>query len=410
MRGGVFLGMAAALSAALGGCAATTPTSKVAVDYNRIFAKARNEVLVTNILRAAEREPLQFSTMGSVNGSVRNSGSLAFTIPSLNGVTGLSPQVSVNEGINPAVSIVPLSDKEFTEGILRPVTLDEINYFINQGWDKEMILELVVGGIVCPDGEVVFNRGDDPRRTDSQYDAFAQMFAAADRFPIQSVGKSRTGVIRMSASEALGVMKDGVGGGRSVVSMDPVSDKGTPTGQVDVTILTPAPAEFTGLRTGLVCRGGAGKVHAAIPTEGLVPVAASEGQQPAKVILRSPEAIIYFLGNTQWWRWAHGACGPSAMQSDWPYYWRRQSVGGVEQMQLRTLLGIGKACGKLPVAFRTFVQTHFNDSDYYLLRQEDAADGDLSLSTLSLVDELIALQTSEASITAGAPIIAIGAK
>ena len=407
MRGGVFVALAA-LAAVLGGCAATTPTSKVAVDYNRIFAKARNEVLVTNILRAAEREPLQFSTMGSVNGSVRNSGSVAFTIPSLNGATGFSPQVTVNEGINPAISIVPLSNKEFTEGILRPVTLDEINYFIDQGWDKEMVLELVVGGVVCPDGSVVFNKGDDPLRTNSPYRAFAQMFAATDRFPIQSAGKPYATVIRMAASEAVSVMKDGAGNGHSVESVSPVVDKGKATGDVDVTIVTSPPAEFAGMPIGLVCNGTAGKSHASPPTVGLVAIA---GQPDAKIILRSPEAMIYFLGDTQWWRWSRGyGCGPSAAR-DWPYYYSlRRNAEGVEEYQTRTLLSLVKACGTLPINFRTFVQTHFNDSDYYLLRKADAAENDQSLSTLSLIDELIALQTSETSISAGAPIIAIGAK
>lgn len=408
---GVICSAIGALAAVLGGCAATTPTSKVAVDYNRIFAKARNEVLLTNILRASEREPLQFSTMGSVTGGVRNSGSIDLSIASLvgKGATILSPDILVNEGINPTVSIVPLSNKDFTEGILRPVTVDEINYFINQGWDKELILELVVGGIVCPDGKVVFNRGDPS--ADAQYEAFAAMFAAADRLPIQSVGKAETTIIRMSATAALSVMKDGAGSGRNVAAVEPVKDKGKPTGDVDVTIVTAPPAEFTGLRTDMVCGLQGAKGHSPVQGYGLVAVASYDGQQQAKVILRSPEAIITFLGDTQWWRWSGPNGGPrSPATSDWPYYWRRTTAAGVDRMQRRTLLAIDKAHGKMPIVFRSFVETHFNDEDYYVLRQEDAGDQDRSLSTLSLLDQLISLQTSESSIAAASPIIAIGAK
>jgi hypothetical protein len=410
MRGGVFVALGAAWSIALAGCAATTPTSKVAVDYNRIFAKARNEVLVTNILRASEREPLQFSTMGSVTGGVRNSGSIDLSIASLvgKGATILSPDILVNEGINPTVSIVPLSNKEFTEGILRPVTLDEINYFIGQGWDKELILELVVGGIVCPDGKVVFNHGDPS--ANAQYEAFAAMFAAADRFPIHSVGKPETTTIRMSAATALSAMKDGAGSGRSVAAVEPVKENGKATGDVEVTIITAPPAEFTGLRTDMVCGTQGAQQHAPVQTEGLVAVASSNGQQ-AKVILRSPEAIITFLGDTQWWRWSGPNGGPrTPATNDWPYYWRRTTVDGVDRMQRRTLLAIDKTRGKMPLVFRSFVQTHFNDDDYYVLRQEDAGDQDRSLSTLSLLDQLISLQTSESSIAAASPILAIGAK
>ena len=94
----------------------------------------------------------------------------------------------------------------------------------------------------------------------------------------------------------------------------------------------------------------------------------------------SPEAMIYFLGDTQWWRWSRGnGCGP-ALARGWPYYYMRQrNAAGVVELQPRTLLAMDKACGTLPITFRTFVQTHFNDADYYLLRQEDAADNDRSL-------------------------------
>lgn len=406
MRGGVFEAVIAALGMALAGCAATTTTSKVAVDYNRIFASARNEVLVTNILRAADREPLQFSTMGTVTGTVRNSGTIDLPIPSLigKGATILSPEITVNEGINPNVSIIPLSSKEFTEGILRPVTLDEVSYFINQGWDPELVLELVVGGVICPNGAVVFNRGD---FGDPHYEAFADMFAAADRSPIHSVGNPEPTVLRMAASEAVAVMKDGVGSGHSVAGIVPVKDKGQPTDQVEVTIVSSPTSEFTGLDIGRICNGAASSSHAAGPTEGLVTISSAAGKKLGSVVLRSPEAIIYFLGETQWWRWAAQPCCGTKLPPDWPYYWK--SIPGAAP-QPRALLRIDKTCRKTPVAFRTFVETHFNDCQYYVLRQEDAGKEDRSLSTLSLLDELIALQTSQSSIAAGAPIIAIGTK
>ena len=402
-----------AIAATLGGCAATTPTSKVAVDYNRIFANARNEVLVTNILRAAAREPLQFSTMGDVTGGVRNTGSLTLSIPSLigKGATILSPEFSVNEGINPNVSIVPLSSKEFTEGILRPVTLDEINYFIDQGWDQELILELVVGGIVCPDGTVVFNRGYP--KSDGHYDDFAQMFASADRFPIQDVDKPNPKVIRLSASDAVAIMKDGVGTSRRVANVVPVMENGHPTGPVDVTVKSTPQQQLTGLRTTKICSAetkGTRRGPAA-PDKGLVEISPVGGTRQGKVILRSVEAIVYFLGETQSWRWSEaGACGRSTTDAVWPYYWRIRPVNGVDQWQQRTLLRVDKACAKQPVPFRSFVQTHFNDEYYYIRRQSDAGESDRSLSTLSLLNELIALQTSESTIAAGAPIIAIGTK
>jgi hypothetical protein len=79
-------------------------------------------------------------------------------------------------------------------------------------------------------------------------------------------------------------------------------------------------------------------------------------------------------------------------------------------MQHLTLLKLDKACAGRPLPARTFVQTRFNDQDFYLLRQADAGESDRSLSTLSLLNELIALQTSESTIAAGSPLIAVGTK
>ena len=390
-------------------CAATTPTSKVAVDYNRIFAKARNEVLITNILRASAEEPLQFSTMGSVTGGVRNTGLVNLTIPSLigRGATILSPEFTVNEGINPNVSIVPLSNKEFTEGIMKPVTLDEMNYFINQGWDQELVLELAIGGIVCPNGDVVFSRGRPS--SEANYDGFARMFANTDRFPIQMVSKSNPKIVRMSASDALAIMKNGVGAGRTV-EVKPVIDNGRPTQLADVTIDSEPTEQLTGLRTDSVCPSGSkqtGRKNVR-PDQKLVEIAKLDGKEQGKVILRSVEAIIYFLGETQYWRWHDHGCGPAA--DPWPYYYRKRVVNGALHIEQLSLMRLNKVCPGRPAPVRIFAQTHFNDDTYYMLRQADEADFDRSLSTLSLLNELIALQTSESTIAAGAPIIAIGSR
>src|SRR5205823_1224423 len=103
------------------------------VGYNGIFAKSRDEVLVTNILRASAREPLQFSTMGTVTGGVSPTGQVELPFSHIFAKDGL--KLTLKDEINPAVTIVPLADKDFTASILNPVSLSTMNYFLNQGWD-----------------------------------------------------------------------------------------------------------------------------------------------------------------------------------------------------------------------------------------------------------------------------------
>jgi hypothetical protein len=410
MRGWGVSAAVLAFGASLAGCAATTPTNKTAVNYNRIFAKSRDEVLVTNILRASAREPLQFSTMGNVTGSVRNTASISLPVPSLigKGITVLSPVFGANEGINPTVNIVPLSNKEFTEGILKAVTPEEVNYFINQGWDQELILELVVGAVVCPNGDVVFNKGTN--KPDDHYDAFARMFANAERFPIRNSGEEQSFTIRMAASQAVSVMKDGIGSGRRVEKIEPVIQEGHPTESVDVTIVSTPQPHLEGLNTSEICRGrsqtNVNQLGAEADT--LIGIAPLKGVDQGKVILRSVEAIIYFLGETQRYRWTSTGCGRPGNQAEWPYYFRIRPTSGKDETERLTLLRIDKACSAF-APLSAFAETHFDDQTYYVPRQADAGDADRSLSTLTFLDELIALQTSESNISAGTPLITVGA-
>lgn len=432
--------VAAVAAFGLCGCAATTTTNKVAVDYNRFFQRSRDEVLVDNILRAAAREPLQFSTMGTVTGGVRNSGSISLPLANLIGGKdpfGISPGVTVNEGVNPAVTIVPLADKDFTAGILTPVSLDTMNYFLNQGWDPELILTLTVGGVVCDTGKaktLVLNRGqlydyDNEGRPvgPSAYDAFRRMFSHTPALPIQQVGEPETSVVRMSAKDALALLKDGVGKDRKVQSIKPVTGGKDPGSTVDVTIVKPAEAELLGLDPSEVCSlpGLPVTIPDKKPSNSLEFAALPSGAQPsgrgeggtgglkAYAVLRSVESIIYFLGETQRDNWRRIACGQAVPASQtWPDYDRRwlNDPRAERKLESLTLLRIDRWCGVTPPEFRAFVETKFDDGYYYVRRSTDALPTDRTMTTLTFLDELIALETTQSTITSSAPTVTIGAQ
>jgi hypothetical protein len=425
---------ALAFGTCLGGCAATTTTNKVAVDYNRFFAQSRNEVLVTNILRASAREPMQFSTMGTVTGGVRNSGSI--TVPFTNligGTSGLtiSPSATLNDSINPNITIVPLADKEFTEGILKPVSLDTLAYFLNQGWDPELILPLVVGGIICKRGKqswLVLNRGqrhDDNGELipNSRYDKFTAMFAGAPRLPIQPKGEATKDTIRMPTKDGIALLKDGIGNGRKIDSIQPVRDShGQLTAEVDIVVSKAAGSQLAGLNPTSVCEEAGSPVAASVEHDpSVVPlsfVASAPTQEQrsshdaspleGQAILRSVESIIYFLGETQRDMWqSEAGCG-YAGNASWPYYdrYRPERPAGERLILLR----LERACSRLPIDRPAFVQTKFNDQYYFVRRSADAGRTDRSLTTLSFLNELISLQVSGSTITSTAPVIAVGAR
>lgn len=436
MRSRAFAAAVLAFGTALSGCAATTTTSKVAVDYNRIFAKSRDEVLVTNILRASAREPLQFSTMGVVTGGVRNSGSLTIPLTNLiGGTTGLtiSPSATLNDSINPNVNILPLGDKEFTAGILRPVTPETIDFFLRQGWDPEFVLMLTVGGVICPNGGTVLNRGVpdpgiDKSLVDSHFDDFTSMFSSAPRFPIKANGEPVITKIRMPAKDALVLFKDGVGKGRKIAGVETVEVKGRRTESVELSISKAPESVLTGLDTSSVCAGvkPRNEAEAVGPIE-KVEITDENGKPQGHAVLRSVESMIYFLGETHRYRTTTGRdCLEASATDSWPFYKRvRKRANGEEVPQHITFLKLEKSCGKAPALSSTFLRTRFNGADYFIpttreaipsnsvslcLKDDVAAECDRTLSTLGFLNELVALQISESSIASATPVIAIGAK
>lgn len=406
----------------LGGCAASTTTSKVAVDYNRIFAKSRDEVLVTNILRASAREPLHFSTMGAVQGGVRNSGTITLGLTNLLGggdAAEFGPTVAINDGINPTVNINPLDNKDFAEGILKPVSLEVVNYFVAEGWDPEFLLTALVGGIVCANGDVIPNRGvpweDAPQ---PHYRDFVDMFSAAEGRPIVVSTEKAIAKMRMPTKDAATLMKEGVGAGRKLKA-EPVLDRqGNLTDKVDVTITDDPQLKLANLQTDRIC-GERERARPLAATLNNPSLSAIEGRS-SKIMLRSVESLIYFLGETHRSRRPAGTCSGPDDVDPWPYYVRKRPYAAAPEKL--SLFRLERSCSGGAMPTPTFLRTQFNDSGYYILRAPEAPGQryvcgnefsrycDRTLSTLSFLSALIALQTNPSSITSATPVVNVGSK
>ena len=308
--------------------------------------------------------------MGNVTGGVRNTGSIDLSLPSLigKGATILSPEISVNEGINPNVNIVPL-EQGVHRGHLEGRDARRNQLFHQPGLGPGAHLRADGRGRSFPDGRVVFNHGNPT--SDPHYEAFARMFAAADRFPIQEVGQQNQKVIRLSASDAVDVMKGGVGNGRRVKEIQPVRGN---RGLVDVTIVSTPKAQLTGLKNWHQFAGRESRAEAtpAQPELALVEISAMgrAGKGDPSVgrgnhLLPRRDAKMSLVRGRQLRRVDQGRV---ALLLALP----RECVAAA------TLLRIDKASSDGPVPFRTFVQTDFNDRYYYLRRQADAGDSDVS--------------------------------
>ncbi|MEM8710343.1 MAG: hypothetical protein AAGG01_05285 [Planctomycetota bacterium] len=131
-----------------------------AVTLNREVEEAHNEIFLLNIVRDMNRMPQHWSVISTVRntetGQVNTGlGSIPFggaSSPSYDGaLTGTrttSPQTEMNV----------LSSAEFTRSIMAPIKLEQIQQFLRQGWASEFVFKMCVRELVFPSGERMANR------------------------------------------------------------------------------------------------------------------------------------------------------------------------------------------------------------------------------------------------------------
>jgi hypothetical protein len=144
--------LAMTLAGVLAGCA-MLPKERIAsstTDYNLVVEKVQNEMLLLNVVRASKRRPLYFTGFNLLRGSLSynfQTGNL--TIPfgkigtGLDGSYSIAPSVSYST--SPSFDLMVWDTKEFTEGMMTPVSVDTVYYYLYKlGWPREMLLHLLV--------------------------------------------------------------------------------------------------------------------------------------------------------------------------------------------------------------------------------------------------------------------------
>jgi hypothetical protein len=158
----------------LSACAAVDPVDNRYDNISRSWAKARNEAIFLNLIRASYDDPLSFTTVSNVTPTMTNTSS--FALPTLSfgppnclltqtfsaagastghstacsyatGVPGAGTLLSNNTASNSTAvssnfSISTQETSAFYSGFLRPIDLQTLNYFIRQGYPLELLFWL----------------------------------------------------------------------------------------------------------------------------------------------------------------------------------------------------------------------------------------------------------------------------
>ena len=136
------------------GCTSSLHVANDGIEYSRAAEDAANRELLLNVVRAKERRPLRFTAFTKFAGSRRltvGSGELGLNFGDDAGNATLAPSVSIETGPNYDVTV--LGSREFYNGIVTPVSADLLNYFIAQGFPRVLVAYLFIRRVnVCEEG------------------------------------------------------------------------------------------------------------------------------------------------------------------------------------------------------------------------------------------------------------------
>jgi hypothetical protein len=148
--------LGAGLASTLAACAVVDPVDNRYDTVSRSLAKSRNESIFLNLVRASHDYPLSFVTIANVTPGMTNTTSLAlpgFLLgPTFHGASLPTTQDrdvifgNTTAGNTTAVStnfnVSTQETSTFYQGFLKPIDLQTLNYFIRQGYSRELLFWL----------------------------------------------------------------------------------------------------------------------------------------------------------------------------------------------------------------------------------------------------------------------------
>lgn len=138
------------------GCETPQSMSARATNYNVAVADTSNQLLLLNALRASERLPTYYtrvegdSSVFSDQVQAQQSGSIGRDVAK----TGVQYLSALTGGTENQLTLGTLDDQKFMRGMLSPLPLDELGFFMSQGWPPELLFSITLAKINTTRGEI----------------------------------------------------------------------------------------------------------------------------------------------------------------------------------------------------------------------------------------------------------------
>jgi len=181
-----FVVTALAASLLLSACGTQSHIADELTTFNEAQQKGTAQLVLLNVLRSRERQPLAYSHFDVLRGGISGSTSTALSVPF--GPGAAANALATGIGITPGVSqdIKPQDDQDFYRGILAPVSAETWALYQDQNWASDLLFHMFVEYI---------------RLSRSDYDTiFAETLALCDRHgDIPDIADSCSGLAQKNA-------------------------------------------------------------------------------------------------------------------------------------------------------------------------------------------------------------------
>jgi hypothetical protein len=152
---------AVAASILVSGCAATDQFQDRVSRYGRAAEQARDEMILTNIIRASRSEPLSFVSVSGIHGSATTTGAVG--LPAIvigpaqtaaqhqyvfGGGSGSGSPNAVSSSGSTTIDVSVQETKDFYRGLLTPVSPRTVAFFTAQGIPREILFYLFTDRLI----------------------------------------------------------------------------------------------------------------------------------------------------------------------------------------------------------------------------------------------------------------------
>lgn len=137
--------MAVAGALALGGCMGAGLYADRAVEHNRAIAQASDDVLLLNIVRAKLDRPVVYTQFGGVNESFEANPGISVNVPfGKDAASAYDAGASFGPSQIASLSTSSLSDQDFYQGVMHPIKVGLLRYYLDNGWPRDLLMALTI--------------------------------------------------------------------------------------------------------------------------------------------------------------------------------------------------------------------------------------------------------------------------